>query len=122
MLLFEDPPLPRQQFAICFVQSEVELSLDRLLLNCRVGSELRSSIHKNFEARVLKVLRKTSQHKDRRVFHKTGCFNTARIHPGISSRPRNSEIFLFYKLVKHFAWNSHKRIRNYFTTKVAFTL
>ena len=54
MLPLEEPPLTRQQFAICFAQSEVELSLDLLLVSCSVGSEFRSSIHKNFEARVLK--------------------------------------------------------------------
>ena len=55
MLLLEEPPLTRQQFAICLAQSEAEPSLDLLLVICCVGSEFRSSIHKNFEARVLKV-------------------------------------------------------------------
>lgn len=52
-LLLDEPPLPRQQFAIWRVQSEVELSLDLLLVSWWAGSEFRSSIHKNFEARVL---------------------------------------------------------------------
>ena len=55
MLPLEDPPLTRQQFAICLAQSEAELSLDLLLVNGCDGSEFRSSIHKNLEARVLKV-------------------------------------------------------------------
>ena len=59
MLPLEEPPLTRQQFAICFAQSEVELSLDLLLVSCSVGSEFRSSIHKNFEARVLKAFKQT---------------------------------------------------------------
>ena len=77
MLPLEEPPLTRQQFAICFAQSEAELSLDLLLVNCSVGSEFLSSIHKNFEARVLKVF--TNKNVNTRVRNsstKTNCFYT----------------------------------------------
>jgi len=74
MLPLEEPPLTRQQFAICFAQSEAELSLDLLLVSCCVGSEFLSSIHKNFEARVLKVFtNKSLTHKhNKQLTHKQG--------------------------------------------------
>ena len=77
MLPLEEPPLTRQQFAICFAQSEAELSLDLLLVNCSVGSEFLSSIHKNFEARVLKVFtNKKREHTSKEPLYQTNCFYT----------------------------------------------